>query len=236
MTEVFLVLAGILLAVTVGAAVEYYRQLRRVQGEYEKAKEVVGDIVLSFNRELERESGNLKSVAYKTEAISSKGDRALTRTEDIEKRLHVLEPQIGRVLEDSNKIFTRLNEIDKVLRDAVASHESLTGKISDIENQARQFAMGPEPAMKTVIPIKREKALAPLTETELSVLEILALEGPKTAPEIKGRIKLSREHTARLMKKLYEVGYLERDVSKVPFKYSLKKEMEKLLRKTESET
>jgi predicted transcriptional regulator len=74
-----------------------------------------------------------------------------------------------------------------------------------------------------------------LTETEVSVLEMLTSEGPKTAPEIKERVKLSREHTARLMKKLYEDGYLERDSSKIPFKYSVKKEMEKLLRKTESE-
>jgi DNA-binding Lrp family transcriptional regulator len=67
------------------------------------------------------------------------------------------------------------------------------------------------------------------------VLEILALEGPKTAPEIKDRIKLSREHTARLMKKVYEEGYVERDTGKIPFKYRIKKEMEKLLKKTERE-
>jgi DNA-binding MarR family transcriptional regulator len=96
--------------------------------------------------------------------------------------------------------------------------------------------MFPEAKIEAVIPIKREKVLAPLTETELSVLEMLSVEGPKTAPEIKEKIKLSREHTARLMKKLYESGYLERETGKIPFKYSVKKEMEKLLRKTESET
>ena len=35
------------------------------------------------------------------------------------------------------------------------------------------------------------------------------------------------------MKKLYEEGYLEREVGKIPFSYSIKKEMEKLLRKPE---
>ncbi|HDD70352.1 MAG TPA: MarR family transcriptional regulator, partial [Candidatus Bathyarchaeota archaeon] len=70
--------------------------------------------------------------------------------------------------------------------------------------------------------------------TELTVLEMLSSEGPKTAPEIKERIKLSREHTARLMKKLYEEGYLERDTNKIPFKYRIKKEMEKILKKAES--
>ena len=36
------------------------------------------------------------------------------------------------------------------------------------------------------------------------------------------------------MKKLYEEGYLEREVGKIPFSYSIKKEMEKLLKKTEN--
>jgi DNA-binding MarR family transcriptional regulator len=77
--------------------------------------------------------------------------------------------------------------------------------------------------------------MAALTETEITVLEMLATEGSKTAPEIKDRVRLSREHTARLMKKLYEEGYLERETGKIPFRYSVKKEMEKFLKKAESE-
>jgi DNA-binding Lrp family transcriptional regulator len=64
---------------------------------------------------------------------------------------------------------------------------------------------------------------------------MLATEGSKTAPEIKERVRLSREHTARLMKNLYEEGYLERETGKIPFRYSVKKEMEKLLKKTENQ-
>jgi hypothetical protein len=37
-----------------------------------------------------------------------------------------------------------------------------------------------------------------------------------------------------LMKKLYEEGYLEREAGKIPFRYSIKKEMESLMQKTES--
>jgi len=77
--------------------------------------------------------------------------------------------------------------------------------------------------------------MAELTETEVIVLEMLSAEGPKTAPEIKERLQLSREHTARLMKKLYEKGYLERETGKIPFRYSVKKEMKKFLKKAESE-
>jgi DNA-binding MarR family transcriptional regulator len=84
------------------------------------------------------------------------------------------------------------------------------------------------------IPIKRDKTLAALTDTEIIVLEMLSKEGAKTAPEIKERVQLSREHTARLMKKLYEQGYLEREAGKIPFRYSIKKEMEALLQKVEN--
>jgi hypothetical protein len=35
------------------------------------------------------------------------------------------------------------------------------------------------------------------------------------------------------MKKLYEEGYLERETGKTPFRYSAKKEMEKVLKKPE---
>lgn len=236
MDEAILILVGVLLAVTVGAAIKYYKQLRRVQREYEKAEQVVEDIVLSFNRQIRQEADKLELVAYKVEAVSSKSDKALRKAEEVDKKLVPLESKIGVTLGDREKLLMRLDEVDKKVRDTVVSQEALTAKISTMEEQAQQFSMFPEAKIEAVIPIKREKVLAPLTETELSVLEMLSLEGSKTAPEIKGKIKLSREHTARLMKKLYESGYLERETSKIPFKYSVKKEMEKLLRKVESET
>jgi DNA-binding MarR family transcriptional regulator len=234
--EAVLILVGVLLAVTVGAAIKYYKQLRRVQREYEKAEQVVEDIVLSFNRQIRQEADKLELVAYKVEAVSSKSDKALRKAEEVDKKLLPLESKIGVVLGDREKLLTKLDEVDKKVRDTAVSQEALTAKISAMEEQARQFSMVPEARIEAVIPIKRDKALAPLTETELSVLEMLSVEGPKTAPKIKEKIKLSREHTARLMKKLYESGYLERETGKIPFKYSVKKEMEKLLRKAESET
>jgi len=233
--EVLLILIGVLLATTLGAAIEYYRQLRRVGKEYEKAREAVEDVVLSFNRQLKHEAERLELVAYKVEAISSKSNKSLAMAEEFSNKAQSLEAKIAAVSEDKGKMLTRLGDIDKKVRDVVVSQETLAAKVSTLEEQTRQLSMIPEAKAEAVIPIKREKALAPLTETELSVLEMLALEGPKTAPQIKDKIKLSREHTARLMKQLYEGGYLERDSSKIPFKYSVKKEMEKLLRRSESE-
>lgn len=234
LTEYLLFLIGILLAVTLGASLTYYKRLCSAQKEYEKSRELVEDIVLSFNRQLKREAEKLELVAYKVESNSSKEEKALSRIGEVEKQLCSLEPKIVMAAEDKERVLGQLGEIDSKVQQAVASQEGLTAKITGIEEQIKQFYISPEANVEAVIPIKREKALAQLTETELSALEILASEGPKTAPEIKGKIRLSREHTARLMKKLYEEGYLERDTGKIPFKYSVKKEMEKLLKKTES--
>jgi len=236
MFESIIILAGILLALTSATALEYYRILRRAQKEYERARDMVEEIVLSFDRQLKRENERLEFVAYKIEGMASKIDGAMNKTNQTEKKMSTLEDKATAISEERERLLARLNITDSNLRDVVASQEAVTSKITSLEEQAKRFPVVSEANVEAVIPIRRDKALAPLTETELSALEFLASEGPKTAPEIKWRIRLSREHTARLMKKLYENGYLERDTNKIPFRYSVKKEMEKLLKKAEPET
>jgi DNA-binding MarR family transcriptional regulator len=233
--EFLLILVGVLLAATVGAALEYYRQIRKAQGEYEKAKGAVEDIVLSFDRELKREADKLEIVAFKVEGSASKADTGLKRLEVIEKKIAPFEDQVKALSENNVGILTRLTDVDVKMCDVGAAHEALKTKVTALEEQVQKFLTIPEVRSEPVIPIKRDKAMAALTETELAVLEMLSTEEAKTAPEIKERVQLSREHTARLMKKLYEKGYLERETGKIPFKYSVKEEMKKLLKKTESE-
>ena len=235
MIEFLLILVGILLVATVGAALEYYRQIRKAQREYEKAKEAVEDIVLSFNRELKREADKLEIMAFKVEGSASKADAGLKRIDAIEKKIAPFEVQVKAISENNANILARLTEVDTKIRDIGASHETLKTKITALDEQVQKSLTSAEVRSEPVIPIKRDKAMAALTDTELAVLEMLSMEGSKTAPEVKVRVQLSREHTARLMKKLYEEGYLERETGKIPFKYSVKKEMEKLLKKTESE-
>jgi uncharacterized protein YoxC len=233
MVDVLTIMAGVLLTTTAGAALEYYRLLRKTQEEYEKARETVEDVILSFGRQLKIENKRLELVAYKMEGVTSRSEEAMNKAIEIEKYVHMLETSIAGVSEDKATVLARIEGITNSLRDVATSQGAVASKITALEEQARQLPVMPETNVAAVISIKRDKALAPLTETELSALEILASEGSRTAPEIKERVKLSREHTARLMKKLYESGYLERDTAKIPFRYSVKKEMEKLLKRTD---
>jgi DNA-binding MarR family transcriptional regulator len=236
MSEAVLILESVILAGTGCAAIEYYVKLRKAEKQYLRAKDAVEDIVVSFNSQFRLQDERLEHIAFKVDALASRSERALKGAEEAGKIVQALEAKVSEVLENKKEVSSRFEQVDQKIRDAVLSQEALSNDITTLRARLTQFPTIPEGKIDAVIPIRREKALAPLTETELSVLDMLASEGPKTAPTIKERIRLSREHTARLMKKLYEEGYLERNTSKIPFEYSVKEEMGKLLRKSENQT
>jgi DNA-binding MarR family transcriptional regulator len=261
-------LMGILLVAIIIASTGYHSRIRQAQKEYEKSRDVVEDIVLSFNRELKHESDKLEQIAFKVEGSLAKSDTGLRKIDNIEKRISPVEAQLSnfvdqkisfeeqiKVIETQKGLLethinqlndltqnniclsVALSDLDVKIKDIEASQELLKNKIIEFEDKVQKMLLTPQEFkvehVVPVMPIKRDKALASLTNTEVAVLEMLSSEGAKTAPEIKERVELSREHTARLMKKLYEGGYLEREMGKVPFKYSVKKEMEKFLKKEE---
>ncbi len=202
-----------MLIVTVVASIEYYRQVRKAQKEYEKARDIVEDIVLSFDRELKRESDKLDIIAFKLEGNLGKAETSLKKVDTLEKRISPLESQINTFSQISSQsntnILSGLTGLESKIKDIEASQDTFKVKIASFEEQIQKFTLVPEIRPEPVMPIKRDKAMAALTDTEISVLEMLSTEGPKTAPQIKDRVQLSREHTARLMKKLYEEGYLK---------------------------
>ncbi|MEM2098491.1 MAG: helix-turn-helix domain-containing protein [Candidatus Bathyarchaeia archaeon] len=231
----YAVAGSILLAITAWTAFEYYKHLRKAHKEYEKAKGSVEDIVLSFNREIKGEANRINKVERKVESIVTKVDSTTKKVEVIEEKILPLENSVKNIADSNMEILARLAAVETRLYEVGGVQEELKSKVTALNEQMQKATTMPEVISEPVMPIKRDKALATLTDTEIDVLELLAIEGPKTAPEIKERVKLSREHTARLMKKLYEEGYLERETGKIPFKYRLKEEMQKLLKKTEAE-
>ena len=233
-SDLLLMVVTALLLITVGASALYYRRIRRVSEEYEEAKGVVDDIIISFNRQFRKQEDGLRIVTHETEVLSSEGRKIVDKMEKHDKRLVDLAGKIEDVSEVEQKLSKQIEKTDKKVNDLTASQERIVRRIAEVE-KARYKAPKPEAKIEAAIPIKKEKALAPLTETELAVLEILAKEKEKTAPEIRGEIRLTREHTARLMKKLYEDGYLERDTRKMPYTYRLKEEMQKILKKREAQ-
>jgi len=234
--HLILVVAIFLLSITLFAFILYYRRIKSVQEEYEKAKGLVSDVVISINKDLQKQGEKIGSVSSKAETFLSENQRVLSKLKENDVRLAKLESDITPLSETESKLSTHIKEVDKRVEELLIVQKKIEQRIEESEKMRHRVTTQAEARIEAAIPIRREKALAPLTQTELSVLEALANEGRKTAPEIRSRINLTREHTARLMKKLYEDGYLERGTEKIPYTYSLKEEMRKILRKTGAET
>jgi len=225
-TEPFLVLTAILLSLTIAVTAAYYARIKRASKAYEEAKGVVGDIIVSFDKQVQRQEEQLGTTMQKVEALTAKSERLAKRIDEHESR-------VANRFADVTSKFAGSSNLEGVKSDLGNMRKQVEDLIKAQEELKQHAAAVSDLQIETAIPIKKERALAPLTETELRVLESIAASGEKTAPEIKGMIKLTREHTARLLKKLYEGGYLERRSEKTPYVYRVKEEMLRILKKSE---
>lgn len=95
----------------------------------------------------------------------------------------------------------------------------------------------PVPVRRLLAPSGEAGALPSITTpTELQVLALLADRGPMSAPEIGKAVGRSREHSARLMKRLFDEGYVRRDQTRIPFRYSLVDRVRQSFKKAESKS
>jgi len=232
-SEFMLLVTSVLLFITILALLLYYRRIRTLRQEYERARGVVEDIVVGIDSQFRRQKDRFLFVAQKIESTSLENKKVVKKIDEYEGRLTDLANLMGDVPQIEERVSGQLKEMRSEVEGIKASQDKVMQKIVEIE-KLKEDAYVPEMKIEAAIPIKREKVLAPLTETELMVLETIGREGEKTAPEIREKIGLTREHTARLMKKLYKDGYLERDTHKMPYVYRLKEEMQKILKRRET--
>jgi len=232
-SDFLLLVTSVLLFITISALLLYYRRIRTLRQEYERARGVVEDIVVGVDSQFRRQKDRVLFVAQKVEAASLENKKVVKKIEEYERQLTDLTKVMGGVPQIEEKFSGQLEEMKSEVKGIQEAQDKVMQKLGEIE-KIKQEVYVPELKIEAAIPIKREKALAPLTETELMVLETIGKEGEKTAPEIREKIGLTREHTARLMKKLYKDGYLERDTHKMPYVYRLKEEMKKILKRREA--
>jgi DNA-binding MarR family transcriptional regulator len=222
-----------LLFITIIAVFLYQRRIRTLRQEYERAKGVVEDIVVGVDSQFRRQKDRVLFVAQKVEAASLENKKVVEKIEEYEGRLTDLTKEVREVPQIEERFSGQLSVMRGEVEGIKEAQNKVMQKLGEIEKMKQEVYV-PEMKIEAAIPIKRETALEPLTETELMVLETIGKEGEKTAPDIRETIGLTREHTARLMKKLYKDGYLERDTHKMPYVYRLKEEMQKILKRREA--
>lgn len=143
-----------------------------------------------------------------------------------------LEDQSQRINALAMRVDAIEGEISKELPGLIEKVESIS-KVKPVKIQPIKPAKTPE--MAVPVAITKEGVTSSLTETEVSVLRTLTRKGPKTASQIRSTIGRSREHTARLMKKLYVEGYIERDTHRIPYRYRPTKDVKELLKEKTGE-
>ena len=227
--EPLFIVAMMFLSLTIATILIYYRRIRQASKAYEEAKNAVGDIVISFDKQLSRQEEQIGATVQRLEAQRGRDER-------LSRRLDEQEHRVTSAVADLRAKAEKIPEIESVKATLDSLQERVEGLSKAQEEWTKRATVVPEAQIEAAIPLRREQALAPLTETELRVLEFIATSpsGERTAPEVKEMIKLTREHTARLMKKLYEGGYLERRSEKTPFAYRVKEEMLRILKKSEA--
>jgi len=187
-----------------------------VSREYTQAKGLIEEVILSFRKDIEELKKKIEDFEKRFPSLK------LSELEQVKKDLETISSKViglnETYLELNSKIEDMKANINRTLKENIQDEEPI---------RERKQTIHLEPAF----PLEREKAINSLTPTELRVLQILSTEGDKTVREIRSRIGLTREHTGRLMKNLYDKGYVERRTDRIPYVYRIKEEMRKILSK-----
>lgn len=120
-----------------------------------------------------------------------------------------LQKQDERVLD----LLGRVEVLQARLASAGLPSQSVTSR--DVRQSQPVESVRPKAEAKAAAPIQ-----GGLGDTEMTVVKLLS-GGPKSTIEIKQAMDLSREHTARMMKALFDKGLVTRDDSAKPFVYQL---------------
>jgi DNA-binding MarR family transcriptional regulator len=186
----------------------------------------------SFSKRLDNVEAGLKTMSDEISKLKVSVDRSQLSDLVLLERLQKAEAFVKESLswiKQTVEISRQVPETDVANEQRpLMAAESSVGPVSfDAEEAALSLrVLAPAPELGTLPSIT--------TPTELQVLTMLANEGPKSAPEIGRVVGRSREHTARLMKKLFEEGYIRRDQTRIPFRYSLVESVKRTFKKQEA--
>ena len=178
-------------------------------------------------------------------------DTFSNRVFEFEGRLRALSAEVQKLKVSTERmqvsdlvLLEKIQKNDSVLKDSLDSMRQIIESVSK-DSSVNENAGSPDvpavhgplfqgPGQPLSVAGTENGILAGLsTQTELQVVTVLAEQGSKSAPEIGRAIGRSREHTARLLKKLYEEGYVKRDQARIPFRYSLVERVRASFKKTE---
>lgn len=234
MDYIILIMYAILFSVTSFSLLFSLRRIREEAHKHQEAKNLLDDVIYSFSKDLKKQEEAIQEIIKNYEGKSIENTRKI---EEINATMSNLKSMLENLFNWRDGFFNNYEVFKRKVDEIFIRYDEILKRINEIEklNEQKSIKIEKMPDIKSssVFTVREDETLVPLTETELKVLELLSIEGEKTVPEIKDRIKLTREHTARLMKNLYARGYVERRTDRIPYVYRLNKNVEDFLKRRE---
>ncbi len=199
--------------VTVVASFIYYKRIKEAHAEYESSKDLVRSITVAFSQQLKKVVDSIRAVEKDAAEAQFQASEALKTSEKTVEAMRVTSDKISELLD-------KMEENDKNI-------ESIREEIQSLA-RSRPVATV-QPSVDAAIPLRQDAVLEQLTPTELEVLMLIEEMGEAAGPTIKESINKTREHTARLLKKLYDQGFIDRNTSSMPYRYHIRKEIKELI-------
>jgi len=208
-----------LLTITVAASILLYNRIRGAQTEYDASKEAIRNITFGFTRQVHRLQQDIEHAENNSSTAKIAAAEALKQS--LEAKQATLQG-----LEAVKSLSERINGAESAVE---SMHKEIQKLVATPRNRSNVKS-----EVNAAIPIHQTSIINQLTDTELDVLKKIALLNEATAPEIKAQIGLTREHTARMLKRLYETGFVDRNTSTMPYRYSVRKEIKDILLQQEN--
>jgi uncharacterized membrane protein len=209
----------------------FYRRISNAGNEHREAEKVISNFTLNFGRNIRKQESEIELLSGKVHNLSLEREKLLRKLERFREELKKSANYPEKIGQSQSKLMAEIQVVEEELKKVVKTQKTIEQKLEKVEKMpTRPRRARSKLDLKTAITIRRDKALAPLTEYQIKILKILAAEGEKTAPEMRPKIGISREHTSRLMRRLYDEGYVERDMRKMPYIYRIKEEAREILK------
>ncbi|MDQ1278880.1 MAG: hypothetical protein QG670_140 [Thermoproteota archaeon] len=202
----------------------YFRKILKLKKEYVEAKNVIGSIVLSFKRHQDDQDKRIVNINSDMENINSSIEKLTGQNRLVEGKISNLIKSLKAAFTVNKNLIEHITTMQDEINDLSKTQQGIQKQFIDLDEKYHQIPVTTNITVKDETPLEVK-----LTETEEQIIQSLLTQGPKTAPQIEEMIGKTREHTARLMKKLWQEGFIERDTHKIPFVYRANEKLKEKL-------
>ena len=193
-------------------AITYYKKLKQLNEEFNKNKYSIEMIIDNYLRSIKKQERIVEKLNLNFEFLHSSYEKNNMTLDQLSQNYS----NLSNYLKNISKIKPKPN---------VYKFKSKKDSMKVIEQQKNHKISIETKGILNITDsdIINSNITEKLTDTERYIIQILLDADDLSAPKIQKKIEKTREHTARLMRKLYSEGYVERSTHKIPYTYRLNK-------------